>query len=223
MKIRCSSIGKIMTSSKTKGEALSQTTKTYIQSLVLREKYGIRKEFSSKYTDKGNQCEDGCLGLVMDVLQTEFLYKNEENFSNDWLTGTPDVVTDKYLIDVKNSWSASTFPWFETECPNKEYFYQLQGYLWLTDKEEAMLCYCLSNTPIDIVQDEIRREHYRLKLMEDDIDIIDQVQKQHNFDHIPDNKRVKVYTIKRDNEVIEQIKAKVELCREYFNQLIDTI
>jgi hypothetical protein len=86
-----------------------------------------------------------------------------------------------------------------------------------------MLCYCLSNTPIDIVQDEIRREHYRLKLMEDDIDIIDQVQKQHNFDHIPDNKRVKVYTIKRDNEVIEQIKAKVELCRDYFNQLIETI
>ena len=57
MKIRCSSIGKIMTSSKTKGEALSQTTKTFIQGLVLKEKYGIRKEFSSKYTDKGNQCE----------------------------------------------------------------------------------------------------------------------------------------------------------------------
>ena len=50
MKIRCSAIGKIMTSPKTKGEVLSQTTKTYIQGLALAHVYGIRKEFTSKYT-----------------------------------------------------------------------------------------------------------------------------------------------------------------------------
>ena len=53
MKIRCSSLGKIMTSPRTKGEVLSQTAKTYIKELVIEETLGIKKEFSSRYTDKG--------------------------------------------------------------------------------------------------------------------------------------------------------------------------
>jgi hypothetical protein len=43
MKVRCSQIGKLMTNPRTKGELFSQTTKTYIQELVLRDKYGIQK------------------------------------------------------------------------------------------------------------------------------------------------------------------------------------
>jgi hypothetical protein len=35
LKIRCSSIGKIMTSPRSKAELLSATTKTYIKELVL--------------------------------------------------------------------------------------------------------------------------------------------------------------------------------------------
>lgn len=220
MKIRCSSIGKIMTNSKTKGETLSQTTKTYIESIALHDVYGIRKEFSSKYTDKGNECEDGCLSVVMEVIDKGFIFKNEENFSNNWLTGTPDVVTDSVLLDVKNSWSGNTFPWFDKECPNKDYYYQLQGYMWLTDRQESLLCYCLSNTPFAIVDKEVKSAHYKLGLMEDNIDLIEQVQKMHNFDHIPDAKRVKAFTILRDDEVIEAIKTRIELCREYYNQLI---
>lgn len=223
MKVRASQIGKIMTNSKTKGEALSQTTKTYIQGLALQRAYGIRKEFSSKYTDKGNECEDMCLTYVMEILDKGFLYKNEENFHNDWVTGTPDVVTDRVIIDVKNSWNGTTFPWFETECPNKDYYYQLQGYMWLTDRQEALLCYCLTNTPHAIVEQEVRSAHYKLGLMEENLDLRDQVQKQHSFDHIPDAKRVKTFAIQRDNEVIEQIKLKVEQCREYYNQLIEQL
>ena len=56
--------------------------------------------------------------------------------------------------------------------------------------------------------------------MEESLDLRDQVQKQHSFDHIPDAKRVKIFTIQRDEEVIEAIKVRVEQCREYFNQLI---
>jgi hypothetical protein len=56
--------------------------------------------------------------------------------------------------------------------------------------------------------------------MEENLDLRDQVQKQHSFNHIPDAKRVKTFVIKRDDEVIEQIKVRVEQCREYFNELI---
>ena len=100
MKIRSSAIGKIMTSPKSKGDALSQTTKTYLQELAIQEVYGIRKEFSSRYTDKGNEVEELSISLCNDVLETGFLYKNEEHFTNDWITGTPDVNTKEILLDV---------------------------------------------------------------------------------------------------------------------------
>ena len=70
MKIRCSSIGKIMTNSRSKTETLSKTCRTYLQELAVEEMYGKRKEFSSKYTDKGNQVEDDGIKLCESVLDS---------------------------------------------------------------------------------------------------------------------------------------------------------
>jgi len=220
MKIRCSAIGKIMTNPKTKGESLSQTTKTYLQELAVEEIYGIRKEFSSRYTDKGNEVEENSIALCNDVLETGFLYKNEENFTNDWITGTPDVNTNEILLDVKSSWDATTFPFFDTELKNKDYFYQLQGYLWLTNKTEALLCYCLIDTPLQIVEDEIRREHWKASLIEESLDLRAFVQAKHTFGHIPKEKRVKTFKIAKDDEVIEAIKTRITECRKYYNELL---
>jgi len=218
-RVRCSALGKIMTSPRSKSEILSQTAKTYVEEQVLQAKYGIVKTFNSRYTDKGNLVEDESIKLASDVLDLGFLYKNDEHFSNDWVTGTPDVNTDTILLDVKSSWDATTFPFFATEIPTKDYFYQLQGYMWLTGKQKSLLVYCLVNTPLDMVQDEIRRAHWNANLLEESLDLIDEVQKRHNFDHIPDNRRVKVFEVERDDEVIEQIKERVELCREYYETL----
>lgn len=223
MKIRCSAIGKIMTNPKTKGETLSQTTKTYLQELAVQEVYNIRKEFSSRYTDKGNEVEELSIALCNDVLGLGFIYKNEDHFSNDWITGTPDVNTNEILLDVKSSWDATTFPFFDTELKNKEYFYQLQGYLWLTNKTEALLCYCLIDTPLQIVEDEIRREHWKASLIEESLDLRAFVQAKHTFGHIPKEKRVKTFKIAKDDEVIEAIKTRIEECREYYNELINKL
>ena len=220
MKIRCSAIGKIMTSPKSKGEALSQTTKTYLQELAITEVYGIRKEFSSRYTDKGNEVEELSISLCNDVLETGFLYKNEEHFTNDWITGTPDVNTNEILLDVKSSWDATTFPFFDTELKNKDYFYQLQGYMWLTGKTESLLCYCLIDTPLQIVEDEIRREHWKQSLIEENSDLRAFVQSKHTFGHIPKEKRLKVFKIAKNDEVIESIKTRITECRKYYDELI---
>jgi hypothetical protein len=220
-KIRCSAIGKIMTNPRTKGELLSQTAKTYIEEQVISDKYGIRKQFYSRYTDKGILVEDDAIKLTSDVLELGFIWKNEDHFSNDFMTGTPDVNTDTVLLDVKSSWDATTFPFFATEIPTKDYYYQLQGYLELVGKTEALLCYCLVNTPEEMVEDEVRRAHWNANLLEESIDLRDEVQKRHNFDHIPDNRRVKVFKVEKDEAVIEAIKERVELCREYYNTLIN--
>ena len=224
MKVRCSQIGKIMTNPRTKGERLSQTTKSYILELAIQEKYGIHKEFWSRYTDKGNEVEPEAIKLTESVLDVGFIYKNEEQFSNDWATGKPDVNTD-VLIDVKSSWDAFTFfdKVIENELNNKDYYYQLQGYMWLTDKQEALLCYCLIDTPLQIVEDEIRREHWKQNLISESSDLREFVEDKHTFGHIPKEKRVKTHVVKRDDEVIEAIKTRIEECREYYNNLIQLI
>jgi hypothetical protein len=223
LKIRCSSIGKLMATPRSKSELLSQTAKTYIHELVLEHKYGIRKEFSSRYTDKGNAVEDESISLVNDVLELNFIYKNEEYFENDFITGTPDVNTEDVLLDVKSSWDATTFPFFETEIPTKDYYYQLQGYMWLTGKTESMLCYCLVDTPIEMVEDEIRRAHWKLHKLDEDLDLREEVETKHQFSHIPKNRRVKVFYVQKDEQVIEQIKEKIMFAREYYHALIQML
>lgn len=223
MKVRASQIGKIMATPRKAGEVLSETAKTYVHDLVLEEKYGIKKEFSSRYTDKGNEVEEIGIALVNEVLNYKFIYKNYEFFENEWVKGTPDVNTEEVLLDVKCSWDATTFPFFDTEVPNKDYFYQLQGYMWLTGKQESILAYCLINTPFQMVEDEIRRAHWKFNLIEENTELRKEVESKHVFDHIPEHKRVKYWFIRRDESVIEKIKERVELCREYYNLLMKTI
>jgi hypothetical protein len=55
LKIRCSAIGKLMATPRSKSELLSQTAKTYIHELVLEHKYGIKKSFQAVTRTKATQ------------------------------------------------------------------------------------------------------------------------------------------------------------------------
>ena len=219
MRIRCSAIGKIMTSPRTKGELLSETAKSYVQDYFKEKELGISKEFWSRYTDKGLIMEDEAIDFASQVLDWGFVVKNEQFYKNEWITGTPDVITKDLLADIKCSWDGSTFPLFETELKNKDYFWQMQGYMWLTGMQQAELIYCLMNTPHAIVEDEVRRAHWKANLIDEDLDLRQAVQSQHNFDHIPNNLRIKRFIVERNEDAIENIKEKVELAREYYEQL----
>ena len=223
LKIRCSAISKIMTNSRSKSEVLSKTCKSYLEELALEEVYGIRKEFSSRYTDKGNEVERESIDLAQDVLDMGFMYKNTEFFENDFLTGTPDVNTDTCLLDVKSSYDASTFPFFAEEIPNKDYMYQLQGYMALTGKRKSILAYCLVNTPYDIVEDEIRRAHWKHHLIDESDELRAEVEAKHVFDHIPMEKRIKSFHIKYDKDIVKAIYDRVKECRVYYDQVINQL
>lgn len=224
MKVRCSSIGKIMTSPRSKGEVLSQTTKSYIKELVLEHKYGIRKEINSRYLDKGNMVENESIELTERVLDLDLIVKNESYFENDFICGTPDIIMGDTIIDVKSSWSAHTFPFFlDDELPNKDYYYQLQGYLALTGATKGMVVYCLINTPEEIVLDEIRRTSWSRHELDVTEETEAEVRQQHEFGHIPEVNRVKAYYIERNDEVIQAIYERVNECNIYYNRLWERI
>jgi hypothetical protein len=208
-----------MTEPRSKSEVLSQTAKSYIEDLFNELEFGYRKEFSSRYTDKGLEMEDEAIQFASEQFDWEFVVKNTERFTNDYITGEPDINTDNLLADIKCSWSLDTYPMFEAEMKNKDYYWQLQGYMWLTGKTEAELVYCLMNTPLQIVEDEVRRAHWKAGLIDEDIDLRHEVQLKHNYDNIPSKLRVKRYIIKRDEKAIEKIIEKVEIAREYYKML----
>jgi hypothetical protein len=209
-----------MTNARSKSEVLSKTCKSYLQELAIEEMYGIKKEFSSRYTDKGVEVERTSIDLIQDNCDFGFMYKNEEHFENDYLIGTPDVNTDNILLDVKSSYDATTFPWFEEEIPNKDYYFQLQGYMALCNKRKSVLAYCLVNTPYQIVEDEVRRAHWKEHLIDESEELRADVEARHNFDHIPPEKRIKTFEVRYDKEVIKAIYERIKECRKYYETLI---
>jgi hypothetical protein len=219
MIVRCSSLGKLMTEPRSKSEVLSQTAKSYIEDLFNELEFGYRKEFSSRYTDKGLEMEDEAIQFASEQFDWDFVVKNTERFTNDYITGEPDINTDSLLADIKCSWSLDTYPMFEADLKNKDYYWQLQGYMWLTGKTQAELVYCLMNTPLQIVEDEVRRAHWKAGLIDEDIDLRHEVQLKHNYDNIPSKLRVKRYIVERDEKAIEKIIEKVEIAREYYKML----
>ena len=196
LKIRCSSLGKIMGSAKSKDEFdLSVGAKTYIRGLVKEIVFDYHTEISSKYLDKGNMVEDESILLLNDVLFSNH-FKNEESKSNEYITGTCDIKDEMSIIDVKSSWSAETFPSTPDEAVNKDYEWQLRGYMMLYDRHFSKLAYCLVDTPDSLLE------------WENNLSI-------HHVNHIAPELRVTILDFERDAELEDLIIYKVKECRKY--------
>ena len=195
-KIRASASGKLAVNSRSKNDLLSKTTKSYIEEWLAGEIYGVRKQIKSKYLDKGNAVEDAAIDYASEELGWLFAIKNEEYFEDEYFCGTPDVMLEDKIIDIKSSWDCFTFPLFDEEIPNKDYFYQLQVYMHLTGKRKAQLCYVLMNTPEDLAYGETE-----------------------DYTDIDSKYRIKTFDIDYDEEVIEMLQEKVLISRKYIKDI----
>ncbi len=167
MKFRASQLGKLMTSSRTKGEALGQTAKSYIIQKAKEDFFEYKTELTNKYVMKGIHQEQDSIDLL-NAVRFENYKKYDHRAENEWLTGCCDIITDTSIIDIKTSWSLDTFPATSYELKDlSDYQWQGRAYMWLTGKDEALLCYCLVNTPFQIVEDEVRREHWKQGLIDE--------------------------------------------------------
>jgi len=207
-----------MTNSRKKDE-LSKTAKSYVKKWLKEKQYGKTIFFSTKHTEKGNIMEDEAIDLVGDMYGLGLVIKNEDRFENDFIVGTPDLLTENTVRDIKCSWSLDTFPAYETEVPNKDYYWQLQGYMWLTGKSEAYLDYCLMDTPIHLINSEMRSEAYKTGVKALSQKQEDRIMQRLTFSDVPQQLRVKTFEIPRSEEAIEAIKLRVNECNTYMNQI----
>jgi hypothetical protein len=142
---------------------LSDGAKTYCEELVREDVFGRRKVIETKYMDKGIEMEDSAIALYSEFIGEE-LHKNTERKNNEYWIGEADNAQGK-IRDFKTSWEHSTFPRAVPEIKNSVYEWQLQLYMDLWDMDEAELIYCLVDTPVRLVMDEIRRLDWKYDIL----------------------------------------------------------
>ncbi len=201
---------------------LGGTCTTYCQDWLKEQIYQRRVEFTSKYTSKGNIMEDDSLDFIADSLGLGMLIKNEEYFENDFITGTPDTLPREYVIDAKNSWSFATFPLLDTELTNKDYWWQMQSYMWLADKKKAKVLYTLMDTPLHLIESEAKRHCWSGGYDYTD-EILEEFKKRMTYPDIPKEMRIKSFDVECHEGAIESIKARVIECRTYIKTLIELL
>ena len=167
---RASMLGRLMTDARTKG-GLSETCKSALQEVYISKKYRRYKQISSKFIEKGNAVENDAIDMWRRE-RKQIVFKNEQNFINEFISGTPDLLVlddnDKCINvpDIKSSWDLHTFMDAKMNDLSKDYYWQGQAYMWLTGAPIATFCFVLMNAPEQLINDEKYRLSRRLNLID---------------------------------------------------------
>ena len=201
MKFRASQLGKLMTSSRTKGEALGQTAKSYIIQKAKEDFFEYKTELTNKYVMKGIHQEQDSIDLL-NAVRFESYKKNEKREENEWLTGSCDIITEDIIIDVKSSWSLETFPATSYELKDlSDYEWQGRAYMWLYDMPTFELCYVMVSTADELLSD---YDSYAI----------------HKVDHIDPAKRITSIRFERDKELEIQMAVRLIEATQFYKEVL---
>jgi hypothetical protein len=186
-----------------KDKSLSAGAKTFLETLAKEFVYNYHETVSTKYMDKGLIVEDQAIELYNSVFFTDHR-KNTVRLSDEHITGECDIIVPGVKgIDIKSSWSKTTFPATAEAGADKLYEWQCRGYMKLWDVPEWDVAYCLVNTPDELVRFEQADLHY--------------------MDDIDEALRVTVVRYQRDMELESKIVTKVEAARRHLDELVARI
>lgn len=191
---------------------------------------GRRKHLKNKFLEKGLMTEEDCI-TNYSLYTGNFHRKNTEQRENDYIIGTMDFDWEDIAIDTKSSWDIWTFNDARYKKIKSLYHWQLDGYMWLWDKNSGKLVYCLLNTPEHLIRAEERKLMYELfgnegeMLRADDFmqvayeEECKEIRKNHIFDDLPLERKIKIFDVERDETRIQRIVDVVEGCRWYLNHI----
>lgn len=223
--IRSSSLSYLFTEPKAKADKdagnLSATAKNHLKEVYIRHRYGRDKDIQTKAMKKGLECEEESI-FMLSKFNGELYEKNEERFSNQWITGLPDVVTQEIIIDVKTCQDIWTFHDKVGETISDNYFAQIQAYMWLTSRSKGQIAFCLTDSTPQMVMDEqmyaFRKGNYVTELSPEYVQKCQEIEKAMTYGDIPLQERIWVVNIELDQEFIEKIPVKVEKARKYLQE-----
>jgi hypothetical protein len=227
--IRASSVGYLMTEPVTKADKeaglLSKTAQKHLLDVYIAEKYGRKKDIQTKQMKKGVEVEQESIDLLSMYLKMPF-NKNEQRFTNDFISGSPDIIDNDRIIDIKSSYDLWTFIGNIPDKLDNLYYWQMQSYMWLTGTKSAVIAYCLVNTPENIIEQE---KYYLLKKMdvatEENPEYVKEAMKiefNMSFDDISMEERILMFHVSRNEDDILRIQQKVEKAREFLKEIEET-
>jgi hypothetical protein len=229
IKFRASSWGNLLTESKVKGEPIGKTCAAELIKIYNQEKYGRKKDITTKQMDKGIICEPEAIQLYS-LLEGDMYYKNEEELENEWFRGHPDIGNAidikmaTIVNDIKCSWDLDSFMVKLLEDADKAYVAQLNVYYSLTGAESGHIVYCLISAPPHILNQELESLQYRMAKNTEKIDFLEDYEKAAKelrnlmvFDDIDPRERIIKIPVPRNDELIEKMKAKVPVMRQWLH------
>jgi len=227
--IRASSVGYLMVDPQSKADKeaglLSKTAQRHLLDVYISEKYGRRRDIQTRQMKKGIEVEDDSIALL-NKYWTKNYAKNQERFTNEFITGHPDILEEGKVVDIKSSYDIWTFLGNLPDKLDNLYYWQLMSYMWLTGATKGHIAYCLSNTPFGIIEQEKRYLLNRMDVISEEspeyIKEANKLEFSMTFDDIDVSERVLIYTVDRNEDDILKIQNRVERAREYLHEIEST-
>lgn len=228
VKFRASSWGNLLSEPQSKADKeagkLGVTCQKELIKIYNWVKYGRKVELSGKQIEKGNVCEPESINLYS-MVEGVIYEKNEHQLENDWFTGHPDLYlgTDIYnadeIDDIKTRWSIESFMPKLIEKVDAGEIAQMNVYYSLTNAPKGAIVNTLVSAPDYMVEE---AKYYALKKLNvateysiEAIPAMMEVELNMRFEDIPMQERVIKTPVDRDDELIEKMKSKVPIFRQW--------
>lgn len=171
IKFRASSWGNLLTEPRSaedkKAGKLGATCQKELIKIYNQEKYGRKKDITTKQMDKGILCEEEAITMYSRA-EKKLYIKNQLRLENEWFTGHPDISDSEDIMkseevdDIKCSWDMDSFMPKEIEEVDTGYEAQLNVYFDLTGAKRGSVVYCLVSAPENMIMDEQRKLLYKM-------------------------------------------------------------
>jgi hypothetical protein len=196
---------------------LSDSCKTHLSDIYTVTKYNRIEDIKSKYLEKGLLMEEDAI-TAYSMLTNTFHKKNTERKNNGIIEGEMDFEDETFAIDTKVNWSIFQYNRVASRPIKPLYHWQLDGYMWLWNKQKGKLVYVLLNTPEHLIAMEEKRLLYDFVGSKEDYEeACKELRRNHIYDDIPLNERIRTFEVGRSEERIARIEKRVMECRGYLN------
>lgn len=228
VKFRASSWGNLLSEPQTKADReagrLGMTCQKELIKIYNWIKYGRQIDLTGKQIEKGNVCEPESINLYS-MVEGVIYEKNEQQLENEWFTGKPDLYlgTDIYhaeeVDDIKTRWSIDSFMPKLIEKVDAGEIAQMNVYYSLTGATKGAIVNTLVSAPDYMVEE---AKYYALKKLNaateyspEAIETMMEIELNMKFEDISIYERVIKTPVERDDELIEKMKSKVPIFRQW--------
>lgn len=170
---------------------------------------------------KGLECEDLAIERLSRFIGTK-LVKNMRVYKDEFGEGIPDcLIKGKVGFDTKVCYSYETFPMFDEKL-DTSYFWQDIRYMMLTGVKEWYTVHSLENHPENVIKKLAKQMWYKAgNEGEVSESFIKEIRDYYNYDHLPDEQRLRFFKVELKDEDVKKVKKHYDLANTYYQSLFE--